>query len=75
MKEQIWIPDLAEIPDWNSLTYFEFEPKAKIHSINSSCSDEREDGIEDKVKEDSKQGVVRVKQTVKNTLKVYAVEK
>ena len=37
-----------EIPDLNSLTPFEFEPKTNIGDINSSSSNDAED-LEDKV--------------------------
>ena len=39
-----------EIPDLNSLKPFEFEPKANIGDINSSSSDDEEEGAEYKVK-------------------------
>ena len=34
----------TEIPDLNSLKPFEFEPKANIRDINSSGSDDEEEG-------------------------------
>ena len=39
-----------EIPDLNSLKPFEFEPKTNIGDINSSSSDDEEEGAEYKVK-------------------------
>ena len=39
-----------EIPDLNSLKPFEFEPKANIGDINSSSSDDEEEGAEYEVK-------------------------
>ena len=39
-----------EIPDLNSLKSFEFEPKTNIRDINSSSSDDEEEGAEYKVK-------------------------
>ena len=39
-----------EIPDLNSLKAFEFEPKTNIGDINSSSSDDEEEGAEFKVK-------------------------
>ena len=39
-----------EIPDLNSLKPFEFEPKTNIRDINSSSSDDEEEGAEYKVK-------------------------
>ena len=39
-----------EIPSLNSLKPFEFEVKTTIRDINSSSSDDKEEGIEDKVK-------------------------
>ena len=39
-----------EIPDLNSLKSFEFEPKTNIGDINSSSSDDEEEGAEYKVK-------------------------
>ena len=39
-----------EIPDLNSLKPFELEPKANIGDINSSSSDDEEEGAEYKVK-------------------------
>ena len=39
-----------EAPDLNSLKSFEFEPKTNIGDINSSSSDDEEEGTEDKVK-------------------------
>ena len=46
-----------EIPDLNSLKPFEFEPKTNIGDINSSSSDDEQEGAEYKVKRISK-GVV-----------------
>ena len=40
-----------EIPDLNSLKPFELEPKRNIRDINSSGSDEKEEGAEYKVKQ------------------------
>ena len=40
-----------EIPDLKYLKPFEFEPKTNIEDINSSSSDDEEEGIEDKVKQ------------------------
>ena len=40
-----------EIPDLNSLKPFEFEPKTNIGDINSSSSDNEEEGAEYKVKQ------------------------
>ena len=40
----------TEIPDLNSLKRFEFEPKTSIRDINSSSSDDEEEGAECKVK-------------------------
>ena len=34
-----------EIPDLNSLKPFEFEPKTNIGNINSSSSDDEEEGV------------------------------
>ena len=39
-----------EIPDLNSLKPFKFEPKTNIGDINSSSSDDEEEGAEYKVK-------------------------
>ena len=39
-----------EISDLNSLKPFEFEPKTNIGDINSSSSDDEEEGAEYKVK-------------------------
>ena len=39
-----------EIPDLNSLTPFEFEPKTNIGDINSSSSNDEEEGAKYKVK-------------------------
>ena len=39
-----------EIPDLNSLKPSEFEPKTNIGDINSSSSDDEEEGAEYKVK-------------------------
>ena len=39
-----------EIPDLNSLKPSEFEPKTNIVDINSSSSDDEEEGAEVKVK-------------------------
>ena len=39
-----------EIPDLNFLKLFEFEPKTNIGDINSSSSDDEEEGAEYKVK-------------------------
>ena len=39
-----------EIPNLNSLKPFEFEPKTNIGDINSSSSDDEEEGAEYKVK-------------------------
>ena len=39
-----------EIPDLNSLKPFEFEPKVILGDINSSNSDDEEEGVEYKVK-------------------------
>ena len=39
-----------EIPDLNSLKPFKFEPKTNIGDINSSSSDDEEEGVEYKVK-------------------------
>ena len=39
-----------EIPDLDSLKPFEIEPKANIGDINSSSSDDEEEGAEYKVK-------------------------
>ena len=39
-----------EIPDLNSLKPFEFETKTNIGDINSSSSDDEEEGAEHKVK-------------------------
>ena len=39
-----------EIPDLNSLKASEFEPKTNIGDINSSSSDDEEEGAEYKVK-------------------------
>ena len=39
-----------EIPDWNSLKPFEFEPETSIGEINSSSIDDKEEDIEFKVK-------------------------
>ena len=39
-----------EIPDLNSLKPFEFEPKTYTRDINSSSSDDEEEGAEYKVK-------------------------
>ena len=39
-----------EIPDLNSLKPFELEPKTNIGDINSSSSDDEEEGAEYKVK-------------------------
>ena len=39
-----------EIPDLNSLKPFEFEPKTNTGDINSSSSDDEEEGAEYKVK-------------------------
>ena len=35
-----------EIPDLNSLKPFEFEPKTNIRDINSSSTDDEEEGAE-----------------------------
>ena len=40
-----------EIPDLNSLKPFDIEPKTNIGYINSSSSDDDDEGIEDKVKQ------------------------
>ena len=40
-----------EIPDFNSLKPFEFEPKANMEDINSSSSDDEEEGAEYDVKQ------------------------
>ena len=40
-----------EIPDSNSLKLFEFEPKTNVGDINSSSSDDEEEGAECKVKQ------------------------
>ena len=40
-----------EIPDLNSLKPFKFEPKTNIGDINSSSSDDEEEGAEYKVKQ------------------------
>ena len=40
----------TEMPDLNSLKPFEFEPKTNIGDINSSSSDDEEEGAEYKVK-------------------------
>ena len=40
----------GEIPDLNSLKPFEFEPKANMGDINSSSSDDEEEGAEYEVK-------------------------
>ena len=40
----------TEIPDLNSSKPFEFEPKTSIRYINSSSSDDEEEGAEYKVK-------------------------
>ena len=40
----------TEILDLNSLKPFEFEPKTNIRDINSSSSDDEEEGAEYKVK-------------------------
>ena len=40
----------TEIPDLNSLKPFKFEPKTNIRDINSSSSDDKEEGAEYKVK-------------------------
>ena len=45
-----------EIPDLNSLKPFEFEPKTNIGDINSSSSDDEEEGAEYKVKRISNNG-------------------
>ena len=42
--------DENEIPDLNSLKPSEFEPKTNIIDINSSSSDDEEEGAEVKVK-------------------------
>ena len=42
--------DENEIPDLNSLKPSEFEPKTNIVDINSSSSDDEEEGAEVKVK-------------------------
>ena len=42
--------DENEIPDLNSLKPSEFEPKTNIGDINSSSSDDEEEGAEYKVK-------------------------
>ena len=39
-----------EIPDLNSLKPFEFEPKTNIRDINSSSTDDQEEGAEYKAK-------------------------
>ena len=39
-----------EIPDLNSLKSFEFEPKTNVRDINSSNSDDEEEGAEYKIK-------------------------
>ena len=39
-----------EIPDLNSLKPFKFKPKTNIGDINSSSSDDEEEGAECKVK-------------------------
>ena len=39
-----------EIPDLNSLKPFKFKPKTNIGYINSSSSDDKEEGAEYKVK-------------------------
>ena len=39
-----------EIPDSNSLKPFKFEPKSNIGDINSSSSDDEEEGAEYEVK-------------------------
>ena len=47
-----WKWDFSEngIPDLNSLKPFEFEPKETIGDINSSSSDDEEEGAGHKVK-------------------------
>ena len=40
-----------EIPDSNSLKLFQFEPKTNVGDINSSSSDDKEEGAECKVKQ------------------------
>ena len=52
-KKQQWKWGFSEneIPDLNSLKLFEFEPKTNIRDvINSSSSDDEEEGAEYKVK-------------------------
>ena len=49
-ENNIHASDLNEIPDSNSLKPFEFETKTNIGDINSSSSDDEEEGAEYKVK-------------------------
>ena len=47
-----------EIPDLNSLKPFEFEPKINVVDINSSSSDDEEEGTEYEVIEAATRGVL-----------------
>ena len=67
-----------EVPDLNSLKSFEFEPKTNIGDINSSNSDDEEEGIEDKVKRKGNSECCNCSKQckpMKHTLRVYAAEK